>query len=431
VQYKVETNGLSRFGNEICKMTNRMTVVELSGGPSTPDTTTAGPTAAPTYYADPTPLFYSSGQGDPHLTFAHGGRADFRGKHNAYYNVLSAHHAAINIMIKNATIWFRRGTAILHGSFITEAHAVLLVRPSKREPDRRRFFNISFVFSDGAVAEARAIPETGGHVIASGFCDEEEFVIGPGNTQVCHGATADAGRNFVFIENGRWKIAFAFGKRRKNADRPHERPVKMYHVDFEFWPKVEEWRLGVWPHGLIGQSYDGDKIAVDGKTDDYQVRKGRGRYPEYTTSALAEGAIEGTADDYQVAGPYAVDFKFSRFFATESTGPRNLSKLSGRQWYNKKVQALPRAGGMSDRGPSNKGWKSHYDEPRRASGRWRGGGINITALLEEGDKEVSSTLKWKPYTPRERKCAEEINRWFWEEGDQPGQPEPKLKWCDY
>ena len=46
------------------------------------------------------------------------------------------------------------------------------------------------------------------------------------------------------------------------------------------------------PHGIIGQSFDGSMIAVSGKLDDYGDR------PEFTTSAQAEGAIEGTAADY-------------------------------------------------------------------------------------------------------------------------------------
>merc|ERR1711988_1081734 len=45
------------------------------------------------------------------------------------------------------------------------------------------------------------------------------------------------------------------------------------------------------PHGLIGQSYDGDDVAVDGAVDSYHGK-------EVTTKAMGEGAIEGTASDY-------------------------------------------------------------------------------------------------------------------------------------
>ena len=34
---------------------------------------------------------------DPHLVFAHGGRADFRGRDGQYYNFLSAPGFAVNV----------------------------------------------------------------------------------------------------------------------------------------------------------------------------------------------------------------------------------------------------------------------------------------------------------------------------------------------
>ena len=77
------------------------------------------------------------------------------------------------------------------------------------------------------------------------------------------------------------------------------------------------------PHGIIGQSFDGSMIAVSGKLDDY------GDGPEFTTSAQAEGAIEGSADDYIVPSPFSTDFRFSRFSAISPVAPRNVSLLAG------------------------------------------------------------------------------------------------------
>ena len=51
----------------------------------------------------------------------------------------------------------------------------------------------------------------------------------------------------------------------------------------------------VWPHGIIGQSFDGSNVAVSGKHDNY------GEAPEFTTSAQAEGAIEGDYTDYTLS----------------------------------------------------------------------------------------------------------------------------------
>ena len=62
------------------------------------------------------------------------------------------------------------------------------------------------------------------------------------------------------------------------------------------------------PHGMVGQSFA--SLAVrHGKRDFYPL-SGRMR-----TTAMAEGAIEGDASMYEVAGPFATDFRFSRFAA--------------------------------------------------------------------------------------------------------------------
>ena len=77
------------------------------------------------------------------------------------------------------------------------------------------------------------------------------------------------------------------------------------------------------PHGIVGQSFDGSHVAVSGKQDDY------GNGPEFTTSAQAEGAIEGTHKDYIMPTPFATAFKYGRFDAIAPIAPRNVSELSG------------------------------------------------------------------------------------------------------
>ena len=62
-------------------------------------------------------------------------------------------------------------------------------------------------------------------------------------------------------------------------------------------------------------------VSVVGATDKY---KG----VEYTTSAMGEGAIEGTATDYEMADKFSSSFKFSRW-GLEVAKPRNVSMLTG------------------------------------------------------------------------------------------------------
>ena len=47
----------------------------------------------------------------------------------------------------------------------------------------------------------------------------------------------------------------------------------------------------------------------------------------FVTTAMGEGAIEGTVADYTVAGPFATEFKFGRFGKAQAP-PRDVSKLS-------------------------------------------------------------------------------------------------------
>jgi hypothetical protein len=49
-------------------------------------------------------------------------------------------------------------------------------------------------------------------------------------------------------------------------------------------------------------------------------RKGIGG--EVTHTAMAEGAIEGTHEDYRVSTPFDTNFKFSRFNARGAMPPR-------------------------------------------------------------------------------------------------------------
>ena len=79
------------------------------------------------------------------------------------------------------------------------------------------------------------------------------------------------------------------------------------------------------PHGLIGQSYDGDGLGIHGAVDVYDFKHG-----QVITSAMGEGAIEGTAEQYTVTSIFQTDFAFSRF-GKSAARPRNATALSGKR----------------------------------------------------------------------------------------------------
>jgi len=71
-------------------------------------------------------------------------------------------------------------------------------------------------------------------------------------------------------------------------------------------------------HGVIGQSYQAGLVR-NGKQDTYPIDSNAtdassdGFLPPYTTSAQAEGAIDGMYTDYKLSSHISTEFKYSRF----------------------------------------------------------------------------------------------------------------------
>jgi hypothetical protein len=117
------------------------------------------------------------------------------------------------------------------------------------------------------------------------------------------------------ITDGKWEVNAVARLYPYNTQNNNKK-----HLDLTFKPISDS---AVAPHGLIGQTFDGDNIAVDGAQDDYSGKI-------VVTKAMGEGAIEGTASDYAIdpQNLFSTDFKFSRFGAKRAS-PRDISKLGG------------------------------------------------------------------------------------------------------
>jgi hypothetical protein len=99
-----------------------------------------------------------------------------------------------------------------------------------------------------------------------------------------------------------------------------------HRLDLAMRPLVLERQLSVWPHGLIGQSFDGDSEPLGGRRDSYQADTG-----VVWTAAMAEGAIEGGWEDCRVTDGSSTHFRYSRFGAGPGrTRPRNVGSI--RPW---------------------------------------------------------------------------------------------------
>ena len=71
----------------------------------------------------------AGGQGDPHLYGAHGGHADFRGRDNTFFNVVSHQKMSANVKTKDGE--FRLHGTIVNGSWMVEFH---LIAPTTAGP---------------------------------------------------------------------------------------------------------------------------------------------------------------------------------------------------------------------------------------------------------------------------------------------------------
>ena len=239
----------------------------------------------------PSPTAKSTG--DPHFTLGHGGHADFRGEHGAYWNLLSARHISLNAKTMNST--FRLRGATVHGTFFTEACSTLLVT----EPSTGRLANLTLIHNTSEVVN----PNHWGWRTLRGTYDGKPFVVYPKSHRTFGAGGVNVTMDLVtsVITTKEWFVNVSHMPVYNRIDGPKHR------LDVRIKPRVEEALLSTGPHGLIAQSFDGDGETTHGKQDVYPLTG------EFTTSAQAEGAIEGDYTMYRMRSPYAYDYRFSRF----------------------------------------------------------------------------------------------------------------------
>lgn len=251
--------------------------------------------------------------GDPHLYFAKGGTADFRGKNGTTYALLTAPGVHFAGVTEDSSFLLPR-PQLVHGSFWK--HAEWVVR------------GISGALY-GITTSAREV----------GFKVYNISHHTPKLTQKYSGVWkqwwSDGIRVYykqatIYVRAGGWEM---------NATRhPIYLPVdngSPWRFDIAI-RKLDDTVFSLlhgaasatcFPHGILGQSWDGDNIAVSGATDDYTFNIS---HPVVATKSMADGAIEGVAEMYEVPS-LTPGFTFSRFEqnTTSHCDPRNVSKLTG------------------------------------------------------------------------------------------------------
>lgn len=255
-----------------------------------------------------------SAAGDPHFKSGHGDRFDFKGKDKTIYSLLSTEKLGINAFFEHVDYRELGGPnkRFVQGSYMTAAYAKMRTSTGHDltvEFDATRAVWIQ-IGIDGAKPTAYKAP-------FSMSLDDVRISLANRTTLI---SIPEWAVNFT----SRFKYGIARGTSCSDG--------KCF-VDVKIRPRADMDHAKVAPHGLIGQSFDGDDIFVIGKEDEYKGKN-------VTTAAMGEGAIEGVAADYEVASKFATDFKYSRW-GMRSAAPRDVAALTGRKFPRHSVHKEP------------------------------------------------------------------------------------------
>jgi len=231
---------------------------------------------------------------DPHLSFPHGGQADMRGEHGKVFNLLSARNVSFNV--RTDADDFKWSHRLVHGTKLAAAYWTVRTNTG-------RVLKIEYHAKKSPLAT----------VHEDGKADVE---LPSGKLVVDNLSINLNGRALAVTVDKKWKMTAVISPFPFASLNAHK---LLLDVGIDALYNADEDMTS--PHGIIGQHYDGDNVAVDGKMDD---RSGN----ETTTMAQAQGAIEGDVTDYKMSAPFAVNFKFSRFDKT-SAPKRDVSALKG------------------------------------------------------------------------------------------------------
>jgi hypothetical protein len=248
--------------------------------------------------------------GDPHLHGAHGGLADFRGKDNQVYSMVSAPNISFAMRVKDTDFLLPR--QLVHGSFFTNAYFTVRTQ-------------------DGSLLHVSIDAAKPGFVL---HMDDKVVEIGAHRTLEYNGALIESKEVATKVTAAGWTI----GVKRSAIKAPLKEIKWRLDVDIATEDGKEEFVVA--PHGILGQTFDGDNTGVNGALDKYHSAG-----TEFTTTAQAEGFIEGVADDYILSQPFDTKFKFSRFDTVTPTAARNVAALSGEKFAASKT---PKAAGSSE-----------------------------------------------------------------------------------
>jgi hypothetical protein len=262
----------------------------------------------------PRPPFSPGGGiwGDPHIHFAHGGYADFRGINNTMFAMLSAPGIQFALRTMDTDFLLPR-PQLVHGSFFTEASWIVRGSTSGK---------LYGIIAESDSVGFRVFDIKTNVLVASKQGVWQQWWV--------DGIRAYSKQSTVYVRSSGWETNVTRRPIYNYVSGPsHWRfDISIRKLDDTFFSRYHgKSSPTCFPHGILGQSWDGDNVAVDGKTDSYEYKADN---PVITTIAQAEGAIEGGAKEYIVKNLRDPYFKYTRFynFMNDTCKPRNIGAFT-------------------------------------------------------------------------------------------------------
>ena len=274
--------------------------------------------------------------GDPHITGAHGDHADIKGADGGIYSLLSTQRLSLAVRFEHDDFTTPYSKQLVHGSWVRAAFWVLRLRSGELlrvayDARHRGKAELEVLGGGGRRVSAHTLGKGGAPDPYSGSA----FKYERGGV----GVALDTKKHILTVRDRRWLTTVE-----ATDAKPHPKQLRM-NVKISKVSGGSRMVSAVAPHGLLGQGFDGDGVPLNGRQDTY-TKKPLG-FSELTTHAAAEGAIEGTVEDYRLPSPYATAFKYSRFDAKRAVAPRNATAMhAGLVGPKKRAPAWDPAGGV-------------------------------------------------------------------------------------
>ena len=179
---------------------------------------------------------YSKVFRDPHISFAFGGSADMRGRHNALYNFLSAPDLSVNVKTEEAVFKIHDGALTVNGSFLTEAHFTARMSPQKQA-------TASFFSSE-------LDDNNFGWQTITGTCVGRPFKFGNRGSKRCFGFDISMAYSTARFALGNWTVKVSAMRSVPNANDLVAGPEHRLDIGFTARgaaPSRDK------PHGIIGR----------------------------------------------------------------------------------------------------------------------------------------------------------------------------------